>query len=85
MSKRDHVIDVDVGDSARMLLPTDLGWCLRYGDAERMRFVAAEVISCYSYLICDCTVREATRRLRLLRKAHLDRRRGAISIPDVSE
>jgi hypothetical protein len=55
MSKRDHVIEVDVGNHARMLLPTDVEWHLRYGDAARVRFVAAEVV---------------VRRMRLLRKAH---------------
>jgi hypothetical protein len=73
MHKRDRVTEVDVG-GARMLLPEDTEWHLRYGDAERIRFVAAEIISCYSYLIRECTAREATRRLRLLRKAYAQRR-----------
>lgn len=30
--KRDHVIAVDVGGGARMLLPTDVEWHLRYGE-----------------------------------------------------
>jgi hypothetical protein len=70
MHKRDHVIEVDVGGHARMLLPEDTEWFLRYGDAERIRFVAAEVVACYDYLIRECTQKEAMRRLRLLRKAH---------------
>jgi hypothetical protein len=73
MNKRDHVTAVDVGDGARMLLPTDVEWQLRYGNAEHIRFIAAEVVACYDYLIRDCTAREAVRRLRLLRKAHRDR------------
>jgi hypothetical protein len=70
MHKRDHVTAVDVGGGARMLLPTDLEWHLRYGDATGVRFISAEVVACYNYLIRDCTQREAMRRLRLLRKAH---------------
>jgi hypothetical protein len=51
-----------------MLLPTDVEWHLRYGDAARVRFVAAEVVACYDYLIRECTQKEALRRLKLLRK-----------------
>jgi hypothetical protein len=68
MQKHDHAIAIDVGGGARMLLPTDLEWHLRYGNADSVRFVAAEVVACYDYLTRDCTAREAMRRLRLLRQ-----------------
>jgi len=60
---------VEVGEGARMLVPKDLEWQLRYGNAEKVRYVAASVIECYDYLIRHCTQKEAMRRLRLLRKA----------------
>jgi len=65
----EHVIHVEVGEGARMLVPTNLEWHLRYGDAEKVKYIAASVIECYDYLIRHCTQKEAMRRLRLLRKA----------------
>lgn len=77
----DMTAEVHVGDAAFVTIvnPTHdsgLGWQLRYGDAETVRFAAASVVSSYDYLLSDgCSSKEAIRRLRILRTA----RRALIS------
>lgn len=45
-------------------------WVMRYGDPESARYSVASLLESYDYLLSDhLTVREATRRLRLLRAA----------------
>lgn len=47
-----------------------VGWMLRYGEATVVRYVAASAIASYDYLLSGgITMAEATRRLRILRKA----------------
>lgn len=70
---RDCLSHVDCGDGAIMDMPNpysedSLEWGLRYGNPERMRFVAAAVVASYSYLLSsEIPMKEAIRRLRLLR------------------
>lgn len=70
----DHI---DCGDGATMSIPyfnphsdnENINWITRYGDIEAARFDIAMILDSYSYLISDeITMKEATRRLRLLRK-----------------
>lgn len=71
---------VDCGDGAVMTIVNpysddSVEWGLRYGNADRMRFVAAGVISSYDYLLsADITAKEAIRRLRLLRARRVELR-----------
>lgn len=67
--------EVHCGDGAYMSIKdptadTGIGWTLRYGDPEVVRYVAAGVLDSYDYLLSDeITATEAIRRLRLLRAA----------------
>ena len=81
--KRPHPADgmtlqVDCGDGAWMTIvsPQDdpaMEWVLRYGNAEAIRYCVAMTIASYDYLISEpITMKEATRRLRLMRKAYRD-------------
>jgi hypothetical protein len=80
---RDCTSEVDCGDGAWMSIVNPFAedsveWGLRYGNAERMRFVAASVISSYDYLLsADITAKEAIRRLRLLRTRRVELRQKA--------
>lgn len=66
---------VAVGDGAVMTVINPrsfeyggLEWRLRYGNAEGVKYTAASVVECYDYLCSpNITLKEATRRLRLLR------------------
>ena len=77
-------LEVDCGDGAWMSIGdprsyTDggLGWTLTWGNAESIKFTAASVISSYDYLLSDeITMKEAVRRLRLLRQT----RREAVAL-----
>ena len=68
---------VDCGDRAVMTIIDprsfeDGGaeWAMRYGNPESIRYTAASLLASYDYLCSDAiTMAEATRRLRLLRKA----------------
>ena len=45
-------------------------WGLRFGDPDAVRYTAASAISSYDYLLSDeSSMKEATRRLRVLRNA----------------
>jgi len=45
-------------------------WVMRYGDPESIRYTVASLLESYDYLLSDfITLKEATRRLRLLRRA----------------
>lgn len=47
-------------------------WVMRYGNSEAVKYTAASLIESYDYLLSDeITMKEATRRLRLLRAARL--------------
>lgn len=69
-------IAVDCGDGAFMSIADPrsfeaggVEWRLRYGNPEQVRFVAAEMIACYDYLLSgEITQKEAERRLRLMRQ-----------------
>ncbi len=81
MSNPPHPADgmtsqLDVGDGAvmglvdpRSFADGGLTWALAYwGDPTPLRHTAASVIGSYDYLLSDSiTMKEATRRLRLLR------------------
>ena len=77
--------DVDCGDRAAMSMVNpysedSVEWGLRYGSADRMRFVAASLISSYDYLLSDeITAKEAIRRLRLLRAKRIELREQVIA------
>lgn len=62
---------VPVADDAEMIAPAgELVWQLVWGKPERVRHQAASVIESYAYLLSgNISMTEATRRLRLLRKA----------------
>lgn len=45
-------------------------WVMRYGNPESIRFTVASLLESYDYLLSDnINMTEATRRLRLLRRA----------------
>jgi len=78
----DHI---DCGDGAVMSIPyynqesdnETIGWVSRYGDIEAARYDVAMILDSYRYLISDeITMKEATRRLRLLRKRYKDNKNG---------
>lgn len=79
---------VDCGDGAVMNMVNpysddSVEWGLRYGNAVRMRYVAASVIASYDYLLSDrITTKEAIRRLRLLRGKRVELRDRAIAQGD---
>ncbi len=55
-------------------------WSLRYGNAERMRYVAASLLDSYDYLLSgNINMSEATRRLRLMRAKRRELREAAIA------
>jgi hypothetical protein len=55
-----------------------LGWTLTYGNAQAVRLTARSVIESYDYLLSGATtMKDATRRLRLLRNARRDLNRRA--------
>lgn len=76
-----RTLQVACGDGAVMAIPNPMAdppieWCMRYGDANEGRFVAASLLAAYDYLLsAHIPMTEATRRLRLMRKA----RREALS------
>lgn len=80
---RDCLAHVDCGDGAVMSMVNpysddSVEWGLRYGNPVRMRFVAASVIESYDYLLSgEIPMKEATRRLRLLRQRRRDLREQA--------
>jgi hypothetical protein len=46
-------------------------WTLTWGNADAVKFTAGSLITSYAYLLSDSiTMKEATSRLRLLRKAY---------------
>lgn len=69
---------VDMGGGAMMTIPNPqsyatggLEWTMRYGDCQAIRFTVASAISSYDYLLSGAIpMKEATRRLRLLRAAY---------------
>lgn len=69
---------VKLGGGATMCIvsPQDdpaLEWVLRYGDVEAVRYSAAAVVASYDYLVGEpISMKEATRRLRIARKAYRD-------------
>ena len=78
MIKSKLTITVDVGDGAVMTLPNPaayidggLEWQLRYGNAVAVRFIAANLVSSYDYILSkNITSKEAMRRLVIMRKAY---------------
>jgi hypothetical protein len=54
-------------------------WQLRYGMPHVVRYVAASLVESYDYLLSpDIDMKEATRRLRVLRQARRDLREAAL-------
>ena len=46
-----------------------LEWVMRYGDVESIRYTVASLLSSYDYLLSgEITMKEATRRLRVMRQ-----------------
>ncbi len=70
---RNCTVHIECGDGAVMTMVNpyaedSVEWGLRYGNADRMKHVAASVIESYDYLLsAHITANEAIRRLRLLR------------------
>lgn len=64
---------VDCGGGAVMTMPNlyhdwNIVWQLSWGNPEQSRYVAASLIESYDYLLSGViTMKEATRRLRLMR------------------
>jgi hypothetical protein len=82
-----YAIRVPVGGNAVMAMPNPWGdphieWSIRYSrdlndssgsSGGAGRFVAAEILASFDYLVSDAiTMQEATRRLRLMRRARAD-------------
>lgn len=58
-----------VDNNAVMHFPVNnLGWIARYGDIQAVRYTVADCLISYTYLLEECTMKEAVRRLRILRK-----------------
>ena len=80
--------EVIVGDNAAMTIVnpqsfSDGGaeWVMRYGDPVSIRYTVASLISSYDYLLSDnINMKEATRRLRLMRAE-----RKVMSLPKETE
>lgn len=76
---------VDCGDGAVMTMVNpysddSVEWGLRYGSPDRMRYVAASVIASYDYLLsADINMKEATRRLRLMRAKRVELRDAVLA------
>lgn len=77
-TERTVTVRVALGDGAVMVIPDPnpgdgrhpIEWALRYGKPDAVRYQAAELIDSYDYLLSgNINMTEATRRLRLLRKA----------------
>lgn len=72
--------DVPVGGGAVVTIPNPqsyvdggLVWRLTYSDPVAIRYIAAGAIESYAYLLSrNITMKEATRRLRLMRRAYSD-------------
>ena len=65
-----NIVRVPVGDGAVMVAPTNAGaWRARYATHALNPYDAAEVMDSYLYLVCECSQKEAWRRLRLMRAA----------------
>lgn len=70
--------EVHCGDSAYMTIIApdthhegSAEWVMRYGDPETIRYTVAGIVSSYEYLLAGgINMTEATRRLRLARKAY---------------
>lgn len=87
--QRNCVIRVDVGDGATMSV-TDRSsyredgpqWIMRYGNPEGIRYEIASLIESYDYLVgSEISLKEATRRLRILRKALATKANAAVLLP----
>ena len=71
------VADVECGDGAKMTIINPQSfehggpeWTMRYGNPEGVRYTVAGLLESYDYLLSgEITMKEATRRLRLLRNA----------------
>lgn len=67
--------EINCGDGAVMTIVDPrsfedggIGWKLRYGNPDGVRYTAASLIDSYDYLLSsEITMKEAGRRLRLLR------------------
>jgi hypothetical protein len=76
---------VACGDGAVMTIVNpytedSVEWGLRYGSADRMRYVAASLISSYDYLLSnEITAKEAIRRLRLMRARRIELREQVLA------
>lgn len=58
-------------------------WVMRYGNPESIRYSVASLLDSYDYLLSDhLTMREATRRLRLLRAARKALENGPAGLAD---
>lgn len=61
-----------------------LEWSLRYGSPEAVRFIAASVVESFDYLLSsNINMTEATRRLRILRRAVADIPRGVARLDEL--
>lgn len=75
---------VECGDGAVMSIVNpfhdySIEWQLRYGNAVIVRYCAASLLSSYDYLLSDeISMKEATRRLRLMRTKRRELRDAAV-------
>ncbi len=61
---------IDVGGGASMPNPdSEVEWHMRYGDKVGRSLAAADIIEAYRYLIFGCSLKEAQRRIKLIRLA----------------
>lgn len=80
---------VDCGDGAVMTMPNmfhdwNVCWHLTWGDPEQARFVASSMIESYDYLLSGViSMKEAARRLRLLRAKRRELIDAALSLMNV--
>lgn len=80
-------VRVDCGDGAVMTMPNSfhdwsIVWHLTWGNPEDTRFVAASIIESYDYLLSGViSMKEATRRLRLLRAKRRELMDAALAVP----
>lgn len=76
---------VDCGDGAVMAMVNpyhdwSIVWNLTWGDPDQCRFTAASLIESYDYLLSgEINMREATRRLRLMRARRRELRDAALT------
>jgi len=87
MTKQSPILRITVAEGAVMPIPNryaerPLEYSLRYGHTPDVRFMAAEVVQSFDYLLSqDISTTEAIRRLRILRAKWCEAREAALVSP----